>query len=107
MKMERRDFLKVASMGAAAAMMPSAVERAQAQQSARATKPNIIFIVSDQHRAGLTKREGYPLDTSPTLDRLAESGVGFDRAYCTYPVCVPSRTTMLTGRWPEATRVRN
>src|SRR5690242_2671669 len=65
MKMERRDFLKVASMGAAAAMMPSAVEPAQAQQSTRANKPNIIFIVSDQHRAGLTKREGYRLDTSP------------------------------------------
>lgn len=104
--MERRDFLKVASMGAAAAMMPSAVQGAESQQSARAGKPNIIFIVSDQHRAGLTKREGYPLDTSPTLDRLAESGVGFDRAYCTYPVCMPSRTSMLTGRWPEATHVR-
>src|SRR3546814_2052166 len=44
--------------------------------------------------------------TSPTLDRLAANGVDFRRAYCTIPACVPSRTSMLTGRWPQATRVR-
>ncbi|HEY1212322.1 MAG TPA: sulfatase-like hydrolase/transferase, partial [Bryobacteraceae bacterium] len=70
------------------------------------TNPNIVFIVSDQHRANLTKRSGYALDTSPTLDKLADSGVSFDRAYATCPLCVPSRTSMLTGRWPEAHRVR-
>lgn len=105
--MERRDFLKTASMMTAGAMLPAGVAHAETQQSTHAGKPNIIFIVSDQHRAGLTKREGYPLDTSPNLDKLAESGVGFDRAYCTYPVCMPSRTGMLTGRWPCATHVRS
>jgi len=103
--MERRAFLKSASLGAMGAMvatrgMPQRVETPAVE------KPNIIFIVSDQHRAGLTKRSGYPLDTSPTLDRLAETGVGFDRAYATTPLCVPSRISMLTGRWPEAHHVR-
>ncbi|HEV2275319.1 MAG TPA: sulfatase-like hydrolase/transferase, partial [Acidobacteriaceae bacterium] len=86
--------------------MISSLGRAEADASAAPAAPNVIFIVSDQHRAGLTKRSGYPLDTSPVLDELAENGVGFDRAYAACPLCVPSRITMLTGRWPEAHRVR-
>ena len=68
--------------------------------------PNIIVVISDQHRAGLSKLSGYPLDTSPARDSLAESGVGFDKAYVTCPVCAPSRISLLTGRWPEAHRQR-
>ena len=103
--MERRDFLKNASLGAIGAMV-SPHPQAETPTTGLVEKPNIVFIVSDQHRAGLTKRSGYPLDTSPTLDKLADSGIGFDRAYVTSPLCVPSRTSMLTGRWPEAHRVR-
>ena len=62
--------------------------------------------MSDQHRAGLTRRSGFPLDTMPTLDRLAHGGVAFDRAYTTAPLCVPARVSLLTGRWPHAHRVR-
>lgn len=69
-------------------------------------QPNILFIISDQHRAGLSRRSEYPLDTSPTLDALAEHGVSFDKAYTTCPVCAPSRISLLTGRWPEAHRQR-
>lgn len=104
--MERREFLKTASLTAAGAMLPARPGWGETAGQSTVAKPNIIFIVSDQHRAGLTKRSGYPLDTSPTLDRLADAGIGFDRAYCTTPLCVPSRTSMLTGRWPEATHVR-
>ena len=103
--MERREFLKSATLGAAGAVVAARATAQPVDAPAEGT-PNIIFIVSDQHRAGLTKRSGYPLDTSPTLDRLADAGVGFDRAYCTTPVCMPSRITMLTGRWPEAHHVR-
>ncbi len=103
--MERREFLKSASLGAAGAMV-AARGTAQPMDAPTVDRPNIIFIVSDQHRAGLTKRSGYPLNTSPTLDKLAEAGIGFDHAYCTTPVCMPSRTSMLTGRWPEAHHVR-
>ena len=106
--MERRNFLKTASLGMIGAAVP-ALERhaiAASAEPIRAAKPNIIFIVSDQHRAGLSRRAGYPLDTSPTLDTLSDEGVAFDRAYATTPLCVPSRISMLTGRWPEAHRVR-
>ena len=110
---ERRSFLKAATLGAVGAAFLSSGEAEplplgeQVQESTRATTgPNILLIISDEHRAGLSKRSGYPLDTSPTLDSLAEDGVAFDRAYCTAPLCVPSRTSMLTGRWPAAHRVR-
>ena len=70
-------------------------------------RPNIVLIMTDQHRADLCAREGYPLDTTPTLDRLAREGVWFDRAYTTSPTCLPARVSMLTGRFPSATRVRS
>jgi Arylsulfatase A and related enzymes len=102
--MERREFMKAASLTAAGAAMQSSVGKAA--ETSKEKRPNIIFVVSDQHRAGLTKRSGFPLDTSPMLDQLADRGVSFERAYCTSPLCVPSRTSMLTGRWPDAHRVR-
>ena len=90
--MRRRTFLQTAP---AAALRP-----------AGAARPNIVVIMADQHRAGFTARSGYPLDTMPALDRMAARGVAFDRAYCTAPLCVPSRISLLTGRWPHAHRVR-
>jgi arylsulfatase A-like enzyme len=108
---ERRDFLKAASFSAMSVALASSRQASLAAPLAMdrantADRPNILIIISDEHRAGLTKRSGYPLDTSPMLDSLASEGVAFDGAYCTAPLCVPSRTSILTGRWPEAHRVR-
>ncbi len=89
------------AMSAVVAAMPEGIEA-----EAPVEKPNIIFIVCDQRCFGYSKATGYPLDTSPTLDRMQTDGVGFQHNYCTTPVCVPSRTSMLTGRWPEAHHVR-
>ena len=69
-------------------------------------KPNVVLIMTDQQRADLCAREGFPLDTTPFLDALAEGGVWFNRAYTTMPACVPARVSLLTGRYPSATRVR-
>jgi arylsulfatase A-like enzyme len=69
--------------------------------------PNIVLIICDQFRADTCGREGYPLDTTPFLDSLAGTGTWFNKAYCAYPACVPSRTAMLTGRFPDATRVKS
>jgi arylsulfatase A-like enzyme len=102
---QRREFIKTVSLTAIGTAVPKTAHAVP--QNDPVEKPNIIFIVSDQHRAGLTKAAGYSLDTSPALDRLAAGGVSFDRAYCTAPLCVPARVSMLTGRWPQAHRVRN
>ncbi len=69
-------------------------------------RPNIVIIMTDQQRADLSAREGYPLDTTPFLDSLARSGTDFDKAYTSMPVCAPARVSLFTGRYPTATRVR-
>jgi arylsulfatase A-like enzyme len=69
-------------------------------------RPNIVIIMTDQQRADASGREGFPLDTTPTLDALARQGTWFNRAYTTSPVCAPARVSLLTGRYPSATRVR-
>ena len=71
-----------------------------------ATKPNVVVIMTDQQRADVSRREGFQLDTTPFLDSLATRGTWFDRAYTTMPACLPARVSMLTGRYPSATRAR-
>lgn len=68
--------------------------------------PNIVIIMTDQQRADVSAREGFELDTTPFLDRLAAQGRWFDHAYTAVPVCAPARISMLTGRYPGAHRVR-
>jgi arylsulfatase A-like enzyme len=84
--------------------MPTSSQRSAAAPSAN--KPNIVIIMTDQQRADVCKREGFPLDTTPFLDSLARRGTWFNRAYTSMPACAPARTSMFTGRFPSATRVR-
>jgi len=63
-------------------------------------KPNIVLICSDQHNFGVTGCYGDGIIATPNLDRLANEGVVFDAAYCSAPLCVPSRMSFLTGLYP-------
>jgi hypothetical protein len=68
--------------------------------SLSASKPNILFIVSDDLTACLGSY-GNEICQTPNLDRLASEGVQFDRAYCQYPVCGASRASFMSGLYPK------
>src|SRR6266542_1474164 len=64
------------------------------------TRPlNVLWVMSDQHSSRALGCYGNPVVRTPRLDGLAAEGMLFERAYCSYPVCVPARFTMLTGRY--------
>jgi arylsulfatase A-like enzyme len=64
-------------------------------------KPNILFLITDQHRADHTGFGGNRVVQTPHLDALAERSLRFDRAYVANPICMPNRSTILTGRQPS------
>ena len=73
-------------------------------QAAEARRLNVLFIAVDDLRPEMAA-SGSDLVKTPNLDRIAARGTTFERAYCQQAVCSPSRSSLMTGRRPDATRV--
>lgn len=69
-----------------------------------AEKKNVVFLICDDLNCDLGSY-GHPLVKTPNIDRLAERGTRFDRAYCQYALCGPSRASFLTGLYPDQTLI--
>ncbi|MFC6723402.1 sulfatase [Halobium palmae] len=69
------------------------------------TRPNVLFVITDQHQARALGAVDDSFHT-PALDELAADGTLFTNAYCTHPQCSPSRSSLVTGRYPHQTGVR-
>lgn len=64
-----------------------------------ASRPNLVFIMSDDHAAHAISAYGSGINNTPNLDRIAEGGMRFDAAFCTNSICAPSRAAILTGTY--------
>jgi arylsulfatase A-like enzyme len=64
-------------------------------------RPNVLLIYTDQQRWDTIAAGGHPLVKTPNLDRLAGEGVLFNNCFANHPVCMPSRQSMLSGRYGE------
>jgi len=111
----RRQFLHAAGIGAASIVLGrkgmAATGRSASSADAQAHKPsrrpNVLVIMTDQHRADLMSCAGRDLVPTPNIDRIASRGVRFANAYCPYPVCVASRMALLTGLYAHSTGAIN
>ena len=101
--LNRRRFLEnstISAAGLAAGSILTGCGHDSGKESiaSKSTKPNILFIITDQQNFNTISAHGNRHVKTPGLDRLAKTGVTFTNAYCPYPLCSPSRSAMLTGR---------
>jgi choline-sulfatase len=85
--------------------LPAAAPLAVAQ--ANQARPNVLILMSDQHRPEYMTAAGNATVPTPELDRIAARGVRFTNAICPYPVCAASRASLMTGLYPHTTAVIN
>jgi choline-sulfatase len=100
--MNRRHFLSSTAntLGALGcrlnALIPKICQTAQSGPQSKST-PNVLLLMSDQHRRNCMGAAGDLIARTPNIDRLAKESVRFTDVYCTNPVCAPSRASMLTS----------
>jgi choline-sulfatase len=99
--MTRRDLMEL-SAGLWTPAGPGLAVQSPATGGREARLPNLLLILADQMTPFMTRPYGQRIARTPNLARLAAEGTLFENAYCNSPLCVPSRTSMFTGRLPAA-----
>jgi iduronate 2-sulfatase len=99
----RRSFMKCSLGTLGAAVLSPVLHKTAVADSGKKTRNVLLVIVEDLKN--IMGCYGNPLVQTPNLDRLAQKGVIFDRAYCQFPVCNPSRSSFLTGLRPDTTQI--
>jgi len=95
----RREFLRTIGLGAAALAVPACTPAVRKASAAPATRPNIIFVYSDDHAYQAISAYGSKINRTPNIDRLAREGMRFDECYVTNSICGPMRAVVLTGKY--------
>jgi arylsulfatase A-like enzyme len=104
----RREFLKIAGAAGAAALAPGLPGcRRAAKPALPGGRPNILFVMSDDHGYQAISCYGGRLNRTPQIDRLARDGVRFTTSFCTNSLCAPSRAVLLTGKYSHVNGVRD
>jgi arylsulfatase len=96
-KLTRRSFLKNSLLIPASAALANEAKRYESEAK---NKPNILFLMADQHRGDCLGCAGNPVIKTPHLDSIAHDGVIFSNAYTSTPSCTPARSGILTGLSP-------
>lgn len=105
LNLTRRQFLQAAGAAAAGLALGGSIASA-AEETANTQRPNILWICTDQQRYDTIACLGNKYIRTPNIDRLASQGTAFTHAFCQNPVCTPSRSSFLTGRYPRSTGAR-
>jgi len=98
--MKRRDFLK--GIGVGTLTFPSLITSSCSVKKKKQGRPNILFIMSDDHAVpAISAYNGFLSDylKTPNIDRIADEGIRFDNCFCTNSICTPSRASVLTGKY--------
>ena len=102
--MKRREFVKSVGWGTAAV---AAGMRPRLFGADPPPRPNILFIMADDHTTQAMSCYGGRLNATPNMDRIAREGVRFDDCFCTNGICAPSRAVILTGKHSHVNGLRD
>lgn len=97
-KMNRRELFKTAAAGLAMGLPAPGTGRSRAKCPSR---PNLLFLITDQQRTDTLRAYGNTRNIAPNLDRLADKSVVFKQYYVTQPLCTPSRGCLFSGLYPH------
>lgn len=108
--MKRREFLQWAGRAGAAlagAGLMGCMEKGMQNGCSTLSRPNILFIMSDDHDRSAMSCYGSKINQTPNLDRIANEGARLEHCMCTNSICAPSRAVILTGKYSHLNGVRD